>query len=53
MPAVSQAQRGYLNARFGHAWVKANHFDNSGKLPSHVKPIRPKRKVAKAIRAKE
>ena len=37
MPAVSQAQRGYLNAKFGHAWVKAHHFDNKGKLPGHVK----------------
>lgn len=36
MPAESQAQRGYLNARFGHDWVKEHHFDNKGKLPSHV-----------------
>jgi hypothetical protein len=36
MPAVSQAQRGYLNATKGHAWVKAHHFDNTGKLPAHV-----------------
>lgn len=37
MPAKSQAQRAYLNAKFGHAWVKAHHFDNKGKLPAHVK----------------
>ncbi len=36
MPAVSQAQRGYLNAKMGHAWVKRHHFDNRGKLPAHV-----------------
>lgn len=36
MPAVSQAQRAFLNARFGHAWVKLHHFDNKGKLPQHV-----------------
>lgn len=37
MPAVSQAQREALNAKFGHAWVKEHHFDNTGKLPEHVK----------------
>lgn len=37
MPAKSQAQRAYLNAHFGHDWVKAHHFDNKGKLPSHVR----------------
>lgn len=36
MPVKSQAQRGYLNAKFGHAWVKRHHFDNKGKLPAHV-----------------
>jgi hypothetical protein len=36
MPAVSQAQRGYLNAHFGHAWVKQHGFDNKGKLPAHA-----------------
>ena len=40
MPAVSQAQRAYLNARFGHAWVVEHHFDNKGKLPEHVRPPR-------------
>ena len=36
MPAVSQKQRAFLNARFGHAWVKRHHFDNKGKLPTYV-----------------
>jgi hypothetical protein len=35
MPAVSQMQREALNAKFGHAWVKAHHFDNKGKLPKY------------------
>lgn len=43
MPAKSQAQRAYLNAKFGHEWVKAHGFDNAGKLPGHV----PKKKKAK------
>jgi hypothetical protein len=37
MPAKSQAQRAYLYAKFGEAWVKAHHFDNSGKLPKKLK----------------
>jgi hypothetical protein len=36
MPAVSQAQRAYLNMKFGHKWVKEHGFDNRGKLPAHV-----------------
>lgn len=36
MPAVSQAQRGYLNRKFGHAWVKRHGFDNKGHLPQHA-----------------
>jgi len=44
MPAVSEAQRRYLNARFGHAWVKEHHFDNPGKLPNRV--------IHRAIRAR-
>jgi hypothetical protein len=36
MPAKSQAQRAYLNMKFGHAWVKDHGFDNKGKLPQHV-----------------
>lgn len=38
MPAKSEAQRKALNAKFGHAWVKKHHFDNTGKLPARVKP---------------
>ncbi len=38
MPAKSEAQRRLLNAKFGHKWVKAHHFDNKGKLPARVKP---------------
>ena len=37
MPAKSEAQRRYLNMRFGHAWTKKHGFDNKGKLPAHVK----------------
>jgi hypothetical protein len=36
MPAESEAQRAYLNMKFGHAWVKRHHFDNKGELPEHV-----------------
>lgn len=38
MPARSEAQRRFLNARKGHAWVKAHGFDNKGKLPKRSKP---------------
>lgn len=48
MPARSQAQRAYLNAKFGHAWVKAHHFDNKGKLPAHVRKKR--RRVMDALK---
>lgn len=40
MPAKSSAQRRYLNARFGHAWVKKHHFANKGKLPARVRKRR-------------
>lgn len=36
MPAKSEAQRRYLNMKFGHEWVKEHHFDNKGKLPAHA-----------------
>lgn len=36
MPAESEAQRRFLNAKFGHAWVKEHHFDNKGSLPERV-----------------
>jgi hypothetical protein len=37
MPVRSEAQRRYLNMKFGHAWVKRHHFDQKGKLPLHVR----------------
>jgi hypothetical protein len=40
MPAVSERQRRYLNARFGHEWVKQHHFDNKGRLPAQVKLVK-------------
>lgn len=46
MPAKSQAQRAYLNSKFGHAWAKEHGFDNKGKLPAHVKK-KTKKRVAK------
>lgn len=36
MPAKSEAQRRYLYATKGEAWVKRHHFDNKGKLPRHA-----------------
>jgi hypothetical protein len=48
MPAKSQAQRAYLNAKFGHDWVKRHHFDNKGTLPKHKR--KKKRIVPKADR---
>jgi hypothetical protein len=27
MPAKTQKQRRFLEAKFGHQWVKAHHFD--------------------------
>ena len=44
MPARSEAQRRYLNANMGHAWVKEHHFDNKGKLPARVKKAKGKKK---------
>lgn len=50
MPAVSEAQRRYLNVHFGHAWVKEHHFDNRGKLPARVG--KTKKKIKKRGRKK-
>lgn len=47
MPAKSQAQRAYLNMKFGHAWVKEHHFGNKGKLPKHVGDKKPKKRKPK------
>lgn len=50
MPAKSEAQRKLLNARFGHAWVKAHHFDNPGKLPARVGKKKAKKATSKRRR---
>jgi len=36
MPAVSQAQRAFIFAKFGKAFAKQHHFDNKGPLPRYV-----------------
>ena len=37
MPVKSKVQSRKLNKKFGHAWVKAHHFDQSTKgLPERV-----------------
>lgn len=40
MPSVSERQHRYLEAKFGHAWVKAHHFDvvKKKKPPKRKKP---------------
>lgn len=48
MPAKSEAQRKYLFAKFGPAWVKKHHFDNPGKLPAHV--MKQRAEAARATR---
>jgi hypothetical protein len=48
LPAKSEAQRRLLNAKFGHAWVKAHHFDNKGNLPAKV----GKKKAAPKVKHK-
>lgn len=40
MPTKSEAQRKYLNAKFGHKWVKKHHFDNTDDLPARARKIR-------------
>jgi hypothetical protein len=42
MPAVSEAQRRFLNAHFGHEWAKEHHFDNTGKLPARARKAKKK-----------
>ena len=49
MPAVSEAQRKFLYAHFGAAWVKRHHFANDGPLPMfaphhHAQVEKPKRR---------
>lgn len=50
MPARSQAQRAYLNSKFGHAWVKKHGFDNKGKLPARSKNTRRRRELRNFVR---
>jgi hypothetical protein len=52
MPARSEAQRRFLNARFGHAWTKRHGFDNRGKLPQHVGKQDARREALKRMRKK-
>ncbi len=47
MPSKSQAQRAYLNAKFGHDWVKAHHYDNKGDLPERAAKHTAKKKRSK------
>lgn len=47
MPAVSQAQRGYLAHKFGPEWMREHHFDNPGKLPKRVKAVKNAKKNLK------
>lgn len=42
MPAKSEAQRKFLYATKGPAWVKKHHFDNKGKLPKKVRKRKKK-----------
>ncbi len=52
MPAKSEAQRKALNAKFGHAWVKAHGFDTKGKLPARVKAKKAKAHKGKRRKGK-
>jgi hypothetical protein len=47
MPAKSEAQRRYLNYKFGHAWVRAHGFANKGKLPAKVGKKKAKKRGGK------
>jgi hypothetical protein len=42
MPAKSSAQRKWVFAVKGKKWAEAHHFDNTGKLPAHVKKSKGK-----------
>jgi N-acetylglutamate synthase-like GNAT family acetyltransferase len=52
MPAKSQAQRAYLYATKGKAWVEKHGFDNKGKLPKHVKKTKAKKTVKRRSKGK-
>lgn len=53
MPARSQAQRSYLNAKFGHGWVKQHGFNNTGKLPAHAPKHKGRSQSRPQIRREE
>jgi hypothetical protein len=53
MPAKSEAQRRFLNARFGHSWVKKHHFDNKGQLPQHASKGAARREALRRMRKKK
>lgn len=53
MPAKSQAQRVYLFAHFGKAWVEAHHFDNPGKLPARVAGGKRKKMLLNSLRKRK
>lgn len=52
MPAKSEAQRRFLNARFGHEWAKRHGFDNRGELPEHVGKGHGRREALRRMRRK-
>jgi hypothetical protein len=52
MPARSQAQRGYLAAKFGPAWMRKHHFDNKGELPQHAGKQGARREALRRMRKK-
>ena len=45
MPAVSEAQRRLLFAKFGAAWVRRHHFNNKGRLPMYAAKRAAKRRA--------
>jgi len=53
MPAESEAQRRYLFAKFGAAWVKRHGFDNKGPLPMHVKSKPNRQRLAESLAQKK
>ena len=53
MPAKSEAQRAYLFAHFGAAWVRRHHFDTPGPLPEHALGRQGSPGVSKPVRHKD
>jgi hypothetical protein len=49
VPAVSQAQRGYLAHKFGPEWMREHHFANKGKLPRHAAVKNAKKNLKRAF----